>query len=104
MNKLVFVQTLKYIQPEPVHVLHSNVIVINTQEPEINTSYNKELNKDMRNGERNRACVRETRTYRCLDCGREWRENILSPILVEDSVSGNINQYYRNLQKCNILK
>ena len=44
------------------------------------------------------------RQFKCLDCGKEWTENINSPQILEKDVENNLERYFENIVYCKDLK
>ena len=80
MANLMAVEKLKYFKPSPLVVIHSNVIVLN---PEITEK------------------MRGYREYKCMDCGKTWREEINSPIIISQS---DISTYYSHAKRCDSIE
>lgn len=65
--------TYSYMK-EPLQVIHENVV---------------ETEKKSNN-----------RSFKCLDCGLEWIENISSPIIITDEEHETILKNYKNVKNC----
>ena len=91
------VQKLKYLQLKPLFILHSRVVELHPEETERVRAYNEQLNSDQRKGFLRKETLSEFREYKCLVCGAEWREEIHSPIIVDDIT---IKTYYSDAEKC----
>ena len=72
------IQKLNYLKPNPVFVVHSNIIEVNAEET-----------------------AAAVKTFKCLDCGHIWQENILAPLLMTPA---EVNRCYPQAKNCSILK
>lgn len=95
------VQKLKYMQPAPVFVLHSRVVELHPDRRLAAESFNASLGGVNNNGILSKDRKHSYKTYKCLDCGLEWKESIHSPDIVD---TATINTYYSQHISCLAVK
>lgn len=75
---MIAVLTNYYVEPHET-IVHSNVI---------------EVKKHQTN-----------REFKCICCGKQWIENINSPVVIEDKeIENNLSSYYPKTIQCEKLK
>ena len=95
------VQKFHYIQNGPVFVLHSRVVEIQPDRHLTAVTYKSSLSGDNKNGILPKDRRQSYKTYKCLDCGLEWKESVHSPDIVD---SATVSTYYSKHIKCLALK
>ena len=101
METKVAVYKAKYLKPAPIFIFHPNVVELNPEEMAEIVEFNRKLNANNRPGQLNENTKREVRTFKCLDCGQVWQQNIHAPLLMTQA---ELNHYYPQANKCSILK
>ena len=91
------IQKYPYLKPEPVFVLHRQVIELHPEKTRGAETFNMHLNKDQRNGIIHPESVGQYKSYKCLCCGLEWKESISSPTIVD---SHTVDTYYKQHLIC----
>jgi len=95
------IQKLNYLKPNPVFIIHSNIVEINAEETAAAVEFNKKINAGNRPGFLNKETKKAAKTFKCLDCGYIWQENILAPLLMTPA---EVNRCYPQAKNCSILK
>ena len=95
------IQKLKYLKPSPVFVLHLRVKELHPEQTKAAVAFNQKLNADNRPGQISPNNIQSYRTYKCLDCGMTWKEDIHSPMIVNDH---SIHVYYKSHISCTQIK
>ena len=101
MKTFQAIEKMKYMQPGPVFIRHSRVIELHSEETAAIVAYNEKIHQGVRHGQRLMTAKSELREYKCLDCGRTWREDIHAPLIVTPS---QIETYYAKSEPCSIFK
>lgn len=101
MTNMVAVFKAKYLKPEPVFIFHPNVVELHAEETAEIAEFNRKLNADNRPGVLSDKTKREVKTFKCLDCGQVWQQDIHAPLLMTEA---ELNRYYPQAKGCSILK
>lgn len=76
MENRIAVDKIKYLKPNPIFVVHQNIVEINAKK------------------------TAASRTFKCLDCGHVWTEGVHAPLLL---TRAEVNHYYPQAKNCSIL-
>ena len=91
MKTLKAIVKFKYVQPNPVYILHSRVVDLHPEETAKAKAFNAALDENPSQGKRMKEYVQEYKEFKCLDCGATWKESFHAPLIVDDKT---IQEYY----------
>jgi len=101
MTNMVAVFKAKYLKPEPIFIFHPNVVELHAEETAAIEKINKKINAGNRPGQLSEETKRAVKTFKCLDCGQVWQQDIHAPLLM---TGAELNHYYPQAKSCSILK
>lgn len=99
-NYLKAIQKFNYVKPNAVFIQHSRVIELNPEKAAAVAEFNRQKNVGQRGGLLVEERKQEYRTFKCLDCGYIWKENIMGPLVM---TAQEVNFYYPQSITCNNL-
>lgn len=101
MKNRMAVEKLKYMKPVPIFVVHQNIVELHAEETAAIEEINKKINAGNRPGQLSEGTKRAVKTFKCLDCGQVWQQDIHAPLLM---TGAELNHYYPQAKSCSILK